>query len=117
MIISDELKMHLTPGMSRRVLIVFTAGIALGFCVTYLLFTSTTQNQHALGHRRLVPHEHFIPLSPHSHGETDDFVGPEHAQLWSDSHHHHGKYDTYLGCHRRFIYIETHPLVHNENFS
>ena len=34
----------------------------------------------------------FIPRSPHSHGETDDFAAPDQEQLWSNDElgHHHG---------------------------
>ena len=98
----DGNNMIMSPGMSRRVLLVFITGTAVGFFVTYL-FTSTSQTEYSLrsAKRRLVPHEHFIPQSPHNHGETDDFIGPDQVQQWSDehseSHHHHGKYYLNLG--------------------
>ena len=95
--VNDARNMIPSPGLSRRVLLVFLTGIGTGFFFTYILFTSFSTSQHLIrgAKRTLVPHESFLPDSPHSHGETDGFVGPEHAQKWSDehseSHHHNGK--------------------------
>ena len=92
----------------------FTTGIGLGFFVTYLMFSSSLHTVRSRNGHRLV-REHFIPQSPHSHGEMGDAIGPEDAQLWSDqhasSHHHHGR----LVVSRPktpFVCFVTRPLFH-----
>ncbi len=74
-----------SPGLSRRVLLVFTTGIGVGFFVTYLL-VSSSQTSGRGAKRRVAP---AVPHSPYTHEDTEDFTGPEHAQEWSDHHHHH----------------------------
>ena len=84
-----------SPGLkviNRKILLTFLVGISLGFIITYTLLTSAAGGGSA-GAGRWRPAQQFVPQSPHSHGEMDQFVGPDREQTWNDfhSHNHHGK--------------------------
>ena len=78
----------------------FIVGILFGVTITYMLTYSSFIHTHirvpAGGVRTFSGG--FIPDSPHSHGETDDFRGPEQSVDWADkhSHSHTGTYEDIL---------------------
>ncbi|XP_041366704.1 glycoprotein-N-acetylgalactosamine 3-beta-galactosyltransferase 1-like [Gigantopelta aegis] len=72
-------------GVTRKGIVTFGIGLLLGFAVTYMLtftmrYRSTSNN--------LIYSSGFIPKSPHSHGEMDQFRGPDESVHWSDEHSH-----------------------------
>ena len=70
---------------SRKTALTFLIGSSLGFCTTYLfvVFQGTDYAHGPLSNKHIISQQ-FIPDSPHSHGETNNFVGPEAEQHWND---------------------------------
>ena len=86
---------------SRRHFIVLIVGVIIGFGCTYFI-----ENLYQVGDEELTTqYTQFIPKSPHSHGETDNFAAPDQEQSWSDqeNHHHHGKCQTH--CDRKVLHF------------
>ena len=80
-----------SPGISRKTAVTFVFGLSLGFIMTYIGIVTKPYSGEQVNQR--INTQHFIPKDPHSHGETDDFVGPEQVQTWQDHDHesHQGK--------------------------
>ena len=72
-------------GVTRKGVVTFGIGLMLGFAVTYML-TFTMRYRKTLSGN--VYSSAFIPNSPHSHGEMDQFRGPEETVNWADEHSH-----------------------------
>ena len=77
-------------GISKKGLLTFSVGIFFGVTVTYMLtyvsilqprVTVSSGGVHTLSGG-------FIPDSPHSHGEMDEFSGPQQSVSWADKHSH-----------------------------
>ena len=69
--------------MTRRTTLTFLLGSALGFCTTYL-FVMIKRTDYLYNSKSPYISQQFIHNSPHSHGETNNFVGPETEQHWND---------------------------------
>ncbi len=70
--------------VNRRTLLTLVCGVTFGWFGTYIVL-KTSQNPDVPPQPLSGP-QHFIPQSPHSNGETDNFVGPDIEQTWNDFH-------------------------------
>ena len=70
------------PAICRNKFGVIIAGIVCGL----LSMTVFEKWYTKVNHVPLNRTETFIPLNPHSHGETDMFDGPINQQRWQDFH-------------------------------
>ena len=86
--------------LSKSAVFTFCVGIVFGFAFTYF-FASSSVSSHlpAVTNRFTSPASGlYLPLDPHSHGETDGFKGPSQTVKWSDqlAHSHRGNVGCYL---------------------
>ena len=71
-------------GVTQKGIILFLVGLVIGFILTFLFAQQTNR----IGYSQQEPHGVFIPKSPHSHGEMDQFKGPEESVDWNEAHFH-----------------------------
>ena len=82
-------------GLHRKTLLTFVIGLSAGFMCTYISVTNQVRTEIDVSTKRSLQ---FIPKDPHSHGETDDFVGPDNPVAWDDSDHESHKGNWNLCC-------------------
>ncbi|XP_050418929.2 glycoprotein-N-acetylgalactosamine 3-beta-galactosyltransferase 1 [Patella vulgata] len=77
-------------GITKGGLVTFSVGLIFGFAFTYMFAFSSSRG----GIVRIAQTPEkvyltgFIPEDPHSHGEMDNFKGPEKSVMWMDDHSH-----------------------------
>ena len=83
-----------SSGTNRKIFITFTIGTFVGFMFTYFAVQLWRPDATSEGVPKRITRSEFLPRSPHSHGEMDEFVGPEQQQSWHDfeDEHHHGRW-------------------------
>ena len=70
--------------VTQKGIILFLVGLVIVFILTFLFAQQTNR----IGYSQQEPHGVFIPKSPHSHGEMDQFKGPEESVDWNEAHFH-----------------------------
>lgn len=78
-------------GITKSGLLTFAVGIFFGVTMSYMLtYSAFLKTSTLLPHARSTDNSFvgFIPDSPHSHGETDHFKGPDELVKWADKHSH-----------------------------
>lgn len=73
-----------TSSVTQKGIILFLLGLVIGFIMTFLFAQQTNR----IAYSQQEPRGAFIPKSPHSHGEMDQFKGPEESVDWTEAHFH-----------------------------
>lgn len=71
-------------GVTQKGIILFLVGLVIVLKLIFLFAQQTNR----IGYSQQEPHGAFIPKSPHSHGEMDQFKGPEESVDWNEAHFH-----------------------------
>lgn len=81
--------------LSKSAVFTFCIGIVFGFAFTYFFAISSEKYQYPAIANGLTTASGgvYLPLDPHSHGETEGVAGPTQIVQWTDqlAHSHKGK--------------------------
>ena len=80
-----------SPGIHRKTFTTFVFGLSAGFLCTYFAITNHSSSKIEMAKLK-AKHYIAVPTDPHSHGEMENFTGPEEAVSWHDQESHHGEF-------------------------